>query len=137
MVLDKLVSDGHLEEERREKVKEALLQRHKHGHHSKDNDKSRFPHIKSIGEFTRHNSSSNNMEKTSSLGIFSRFTTRQNSHESSGGLQVPDGRRGSIGGNSNDRVGGDGEEHKDHKEYHPKVRVYISNYLIIVIVDYC
>ena len=71
MVLDQLVSDGHLEEERREKVREALLQRHKHGHHSKDNDKSRFPHIKSIGEFTLDTiQPPNNMEKTSSLGIF-------------------------------------------------------------------
>ena len=129
MVLDKLVSDGHLEEERREKVREALLQRHKHGHHSKDNDKSRFPHIKSIGEFTRHNSTPNNMEKTSSLGIFSRFTSRQNSHDS-GGLHVPDTRRGSISGSSIDRVSGDGtsEEHKEHvtKEHVPKVRYLFS-----------
>lgn len=121
-VLDQLVATEQLEEKHREKVREALLQRHTHGRHTKDTDKSSiFPHIPSIGDFTRHNSSKD-MEKTSSHGsFFSRLTSRQNSHDSSRASE----RRGSLG--SRDAIDVNGTNNKNGAEEHTtKVRVCVS-----------
>ena len=46
LVLDNLVSTGQLEEENREKVREALLQRHHHLNSKKDGEKKLIEHIK-------------------------------------------------------------------------------------------
>ena len=46
IVLDRLVASRQLEEENREKVRRALLQRHKH-HHTKDSDQRFISHIRS------------------------------------------------------------------------------------------
>ena len=56
-VVDELVSSGQLEEENREKVREALLQKHRHQCTKKDSDKKIFPHIRSWGDIVGGSSS--------------------------------------------------------------------------------
>ena len=46
VVLDNLVNTGQLEEEFREKVREALLQKHRHLNSKKEGDKKILEHIK-------------------------------------------------------------------------------------------
>ena len=53
MVLDNLVVTGQLEEENREKVREALLIRHRH----QNNDMDILRHIRSFADFRKDKSS--------------------------------------------------------------------------------
>lgn len=84
IVLDRLVASKQLEEENREKVRRALLQRHKH-HHTKES------HIRSpFSELTHHGSYSKRAESVdgamngggNSHGNFLNWLGRQNSASS-------------------------------------------------------
>ena len=48
IVLDDMVSSGELEEESREKVRLALLQKHRHLNSKKEGEKKILEHIKSV-----------------------------------------------------------------------------------------
>ncbi|XP_046822195.1 sodium bicarbonate cotransporter 3 isoform X8 [Vespa crabro] len=59
LVLDNMINKGALPIESREKVREALLVRHRHQHERrKDNNMSRLPIIRSLAEIGRNHSSS-------------------------------------------------------------------------------
>ncbi|XP_076379692.1 na[+]-driven anion exchanger 1 isoform X9 [Megalopta genalis] len=59
LVLDNMINKGSLPIETREKVREALLVRHRHQHERrKDNNMSRLPIIRSLAEIGRNHSSS-------------------------------------------------------------------------------
>ncbi|XP_072752843.1 electroneutral sodium bicarbonate exchanger 1 isoform X8 [Anoplolepis gracilipes] len=61
LVLDNMINKGVLPIELREKVKEALLVRHRHQHERrKDNNMSKLPIIRSLAEIGRNHSSSKN-----------------------------------------------------------------------------
>ncbi|XP_053991841.1 sodium bicarbonate cotransporter 3 isoform X8 [Hylaeus volcanicus] len=61
LVLDNMINKGSLPTESREKVREALLVRHRHQHERrKDNNMSRLPIIRSLAEIGRNHSSSKN-----------------------------------------------------------------------------
>ncbi|XP_076391843.1 na[+]-driven anion exchanger 1 isoform X10 [Megachile rotundata] len=61
LVLDNMINKGSLAIESREKVREALLVRHRHQHERrKDNNMSRLPIIRSLAEIGRNHSSSKN-----------------------------------------------------------------------------
>ncbi|XP_017766038.1 PREDICTED: electroneutral sodium bicarbonate exchanger 1 isoform X6 [Eufriesea mexicana] len=63
LVLDNMINKGSLPIESREKVKEALLVRHRHQHERrKDNNMSRLPIIRSLAEIGRNHSSSKSQE---------------------------------------------------------------------------
>lgn len=58
-VLDNMVADGCLNNESREKVKDALLRRHRHQHERRNhNNMSRLPLIRSLADIGRNHSSS-------------------------------------------------------------------------------
>ncbi|KAK9509940.1 hypothetical protein O3M35_004824 [Rhynocoris fuscipes] len=64
LFLDNMVNAGSLTFDTREKVKEALLRRHRHQHEKrKDNQMSRLPIIRSLADIGRNHSSSK-MEET-------------------------------------------------------------------------
>ncbi|XP_070164520.1 electroneutral sodium bicarbonate exchanger 1 isoform X6 [Polyergus mexicanus] len=61
LVLDNMINKGVLSVELREKVKEALLVKHRHQHERrKDNNMSKLPIIRSLAEIGRNHSSSKN-----------------------------------------------------------------------------
>ncbi|XP_053991850.1 sodium bicarbonate cotransporter 3 isoform X9 [Hylaeus volcanicus] len=63
LVLDNMINKGSLPTESREKVREALLVRHRHQHERrKDNNMSRLPIIRSLAEIGRNHSSSKSQE---------------------------------------------------------------------------
>ncbi|XP_067210793.1 electroneutral sodium bicarbonate exchanger 1 isoform X12 [Linepithema humile] len=63
LVLDNMVNKGVLPTELREKVREALLVRHRHQHERrKDNNMSKLPIIRSLAEIGRNHSSSKSQE---------------------------------------------------------------------------
>ncbi|XP_011268907.2 electroneutral sodium bicarbonate exchanger 1 isoform X13 [Camponotus floridanus] len=63
LVLDNMINKGVLPVELREKVKEALLVRHRHQHERrKDNNMSKLPIIRSLAEIGRNHSSSKSQE---------------------------------------------------------------------------
>ncbi|XP_031369626.1 electroneutral sodium bicarbonate exchanger 1 isoform X17 [Apis dorsata] len=63
LVLDNMINKGSLPAESREKVREALLVRHRHQHERrKDNNMSRLPIIRSLAEIGRNHSSSKSQE---------------------------------------------------------------------------
>ncbi|XP_044008720.1 sodium bicarbonate cotransporter 3 isoform X4 [Aphidius gifuensis] len=64
LLLDNMINKGSLPTDTREKVKEALLVRHRHQHERrKDNNMSRLPIIRSLADIGR-NQSSSKMEET-------------------------------------------------------------------------
>ncbi|XP_031369618.1 electrogenic sodium bicarbonate cotransporter 1 isoform X9 [Apis dorsata] len=68
LVLDNMINKGSLPAESREKVREALLVRHRHQHERrKDNNMSRLPIIRSLAEIGRNHSSSKNYDCTCGL----------------------------------------------------------------------
>ncbi|XP_052747215.1 electroneutral sodium bicarbonate exchanger 1 isoform X2 [Bicyclus anynana] len=76
-VLDNMVLEGALSYDRREKVKDALLRRHRHQHERRNhNNMSRLPLIRSLADIGRNHSSCK-MEDTSTSstnkGDFGRF----------------------------------------------------------------
>lgn len=57
-VLDSMVADGSLGNESREKVKDALLRRHRHQHERRNqNNMSRLPLIRSLADIGKNHSS--------------------------------------------------------------------------------
>ncbi|XP_015118680.1 sodium-driven chloride bicarbonate exchanger isoform X3 [Diachasma alloeum] len=63
LVLDNMISKGVLPIDTREKVREALLVRHRHQHERrKDNNMSRLPIIRSLADIGRNHSSSKNLQ---------------------------------------------------------------------------
>ncbi|XP_043500639.1 electroneutral sodium bicarbonate exchanger 1 isoform X11 [Polistes fuscatus] len=63
LALDNMINKGSLPIETREKVREALLVRHRHQHERrKDNNMSRLPIIRSLAEIGRNHSSSKRQE---------------------------------------------------------------------------
>ncbi|XP_070164523.1 electroneutral sodium bicarbonate exchanger 1 isoform X9 [Polyergus mexicanus] len=63
LVLDNMINKGVLSVELREKVKEALLVKHRHQHERrKDNNMSKLPIIRSLAEIGRNHSSSKSQE---------------------------------------------------------------------------
>ncbi|XP_070523962.1 electroneutral sodium bicarbonate exchanger 1 isoform X6 [Cardiocondyla obscurior] len=70
LVLDNMINKGVLSVELREKVKEALLVRHRHQHERrKDNNMSKLPIIRSLAEIGRNHSSSKMEESNSAPAI--------------------------------------------------------------------
>nr|XP_033341484.1 electroneutral sodium bicarbonate exchanger 1 isoform X14 [Megalopta genalis] len=70
LVLDNMINKGSLPIETREKVREALLVRHRHQHERrKDNNMSRLPIIRSLAEIGRNHSSSKSQEPTTTNGM--------------------------------------------------------------------
>ncbi|XP_011640841.1 electroneutral sodium bicarbonate exchanger 1 isoform X9 [Pogonomyrmex barbatus] len=64
LVLDNMINKGVLSVELREKVREALLVRHRHQHERrKDNNMSKLPIIRSLAEIGRNHSSSKNLQE--------------------------------------------------------------------------
>jgi sodium bicarbonate transporter 10 len=72
LILDNMLSSGHLPDGSREKVREALLRRHRHLHESKKKDHnnssssnmSRLPIIRSLAEIGKSHSSSKSKSET-------------------------------------------------------------------------
>ena len=58
-----MVLTEQLEEENRDKVRAALLQRHRH-HCTKDSDKKMFPSILNFGDMVHHGSQSKKIENS-------------------------------------------------------------------------
>ncbi|XP_076391836.1 na[+]-driven anion exchanger 1 isoform X3 [Megachile rotundata] len=74
LVLDNMINKGSLAIESREKVREALLVRHRHQHERrKDNNMSRLPIIRSLAEIGRNHSSSKNED--CSCGLHALLTS--------------------------------------------------------------
>ncbi|XP_050448376.1 electroneutral sodium bicarbonate exchanger 1 isoform X6 [Cataglyphis hispanica] len=70
LVLDNMINKGVLSVELREKVKEALLVKHRHQHERrKDNNMSKLPIIRSLAEIGRNHSSSKMEESNSAPAI--------------------------------------------------------------------
>ncbi|XP_024890372.1 sodium-driven chloride bicarbonate exchanger isoform X8 [Temnothorax curvispinosus] len=70
LVLDNMINKGVLSVELREKVREALLVRHRHQHERrKDNNMSKLPIIRSLAEIGRNHSSSKMEESNSAPAI--------------------------------------------------------------------
>ncbi|XP_023955181.2 sodium bicarbonate cotransporter 3 isoform X4 [Bicyclus anynana] len=62
-VLDNMVLEGALSYDRREKVKDALLRRHRHQHERRNhNNMSRLPLIRSLADIGRNHSSCKNLQ---------------------------------------------------------------------------
>ncbi|XP_076636154.1 na[+]-driven anion exchanger 1 isoform X9 [Colletes latitarsis] len=75
LVLDNMINKGSLPIESREKVREALLVRHRHQHERrKENNMSRLPIIRSLAEIGRNHSSSK-MEESNSAPAFGGATS--------------------------------------------------------------
>ncbi|XP_076636149.1 na[+]-driven anion exchanger 1 isoform X4 [Colletes latitarsis] len=69
LVLDNMINKGSLPIESREKVREALLVRHRHQHERrKENNMSRLPIIRSLAEIGRNHSSSKNLQERRDAG---------------------------------------------------------------------
>ncbi|XP_043256740.1 electroneutral sodium bicarbonate exchanger 1 isoform X4 [Colletes gigas] len=75
LVLDNMINKGSLPIESREKVREALLVRHRHQHERrKENNMSRLPIIRSLAEIGRNHSSSK-MEESNPAPAFGGATS--------------------------------------------------------------
>ncbi|XP_011640843.1 electroneutral sodium bicarbonate exchanger 1 isoform X11 [Pogonomyrmex barbatus] len=76
LVLDNMINKGVLSVELREKVREALLVRHRHQHERrKDNNMSKLPIIRSLAEIGRNHSSSK-MEESNSAPVIAGATSQ-------------------------------------------------------------
>lgn len=76
LVLENIVNAGHLPLEARDKIKEALLRRHRHQHerkHDKVDRGSRLPLIRSLADIGR-NSSKSMFGSSSKYYLFSCVT---------------------------------------------------------------
>ncbi|XP_046736175.1 sodium bicarbonate cotransporter 3 isoform X6 [Diprion similis] len=103
LVLDSMISKNVLPAESREKVREALLVRHRHQHERrKDNNMSRLPIIRSLAEIGRNHSSSK-MEESNSAPVIAGATG-----QGSGGALNAGGRFLGIPGSFGQEPGGNG-----------------------------
>ncbi|XP_070164522.1 electroneutral sodium bicarbonate exchanger 1 isoform X8 [Polyergus mexicanus] len=103
LVLDNMINKGVLSVELREKVKEALLVKHRHQHERrKDNNMSKLPIIRSLAEIGRNHSSSK-MEESNSAPAIAGAT----SHSSGATLNIGS-RFLTIPGNAGQEPGSNG-----------------------------
>ncbi|XP_070523955.1 electroneutral sodium bicarbonate exchanger 1 isoform X3 [Cardiocondyla obscurior] len=100
LVLDNMINKGVLSVELREKVKEALLVRHRHQHERrKDNNMSKLPIIRSLAEIGRNHSSSKNCD--CSCGMHALLTSDLQDRRDPKDTYVPSVARSSSCPNSN------------------------------------
>ncbi|XP_072752840.1 electroneutral sodium bicarbonate exchanger 1 isoform X5 [Anoplolepis gracilipes] len=100
LVLDNMINKGVLPIELREKVKEALLVRHRHQHERrKDNNMSKLPIIRSLAEIGRNHSSSKNCD--CSCGMHALLTSDLQERRDPKDAYVPSVARSSSCPNSN------------------------------------
>ncbi|XP_015432862.1 PREDICTED: electroneutral sodium bicarbonate exchanger 1 [Dufourea novaeangliae] len=101
LVLDNMINKGSLPIEAKEKVREALLVRHRHQHERrKDNNMSRLPIIRSLAEIGRNHSSSKNFSCT--CGLHALLTSDlQERRGDAGDAYAPSVARSSSCPNSN------------------------------------
>ncbi|KAL2712575.1 electroneutral sodium bicarbonate exchanger 1 isoform X1 [Vespula squamosa] len=100
LVLDKMINKGALPIESREKVREALLVRHRHQHERrKDNNMSRLPIIRSLAEIGRNHSSSKKYGCT--CGMHALLTSDLQERRDVGDAYAPSVGRSSSCPNSN------------------------------------
>lgn len=100
LVLDSMVNKGSLSADVREKVREALLVRHRHQHERrKDNNMSRLPIIRSLAEIGRNHSSSKNGNCT--CGMLALLTSDLQERREPGDAYAPSVARSSSCPNSN------------------------------------
>nr|XP_033341485.1 electroneutral sodium bicarbonate exchanger 1 isoform X15 [Megalopta genalis] len=100
LVLDNMINKGSLPIETREKVREALLVRHRHQHERrKDNNMSRLPIIRSLAEIGRNHSSSKNDNCT--CGMLALLTSDLQERRDAGDAYAPSVARSSSCPNSN------------------------------------
>ena len=99
-----MVLTGQLEGENKDKVRAALLQRHRH-HCTKDTDKKMFPSILNFGDMVHHGSQSkkidngdrnNNQSQNSILSWLARQTSDDPTGTSNGKKKVSIGSDNSI-----------------------------------------
>ncbi|XP_046736173.1 sodium bicarbonate cotransporter 3 isoform X4 [Diprion similis] len=100
LVLDSMISKNVLPAESREKVREALLVRHRHQHERrKDNNMSRLPIIRSLAEIGRnHSSSKTEFNIPHVVGFTTWFATCQLKVEESNSAPVIAGATGQGSG---------------------------------------
>ncbi|XP_012274135.1 electroneutral sodium bicarbonate exchanger 1 isoform X1 [Orussus abietinus] len=90
LVLDNMINKAVLPLDAREKVKEALLVRHRHQHERrKENNMSRLPIIRSLAEIGRNHSSSKNSDCT--CGMQGLFTSDLQERRDAGQAYAPAG----------------------------------------------
>ncbi|XP_026831208.1 electroneutral sodium bicarbonate exchanger 1 isoform X11 [Ooceraea biroi] len=100
LVLDNMVNKEVLPVELREKVREALLVRHRHQHERrKDNNMSKLPIIRSLAEIGRNHSSSKNCD--CSCGMHALLTSDLQERREPRDAYVPSVARSSSCPNSN------------------------------------
>ncbi|XP_050448373.1 electroneutral sodium bicarbonate exchanger 1 isoform X4 [Cataglyphis hispanica] len=100
LVLDNMINKGVLSVELREKVKEALLVKHRHQHERrKDNNMSKLPIIRSLAEIGRNHSSSKNCD--CSCGMHALLTSDLQERRDPKDAYVPSVARSSSCPNSN------------------------------------
>ncbi|XP_043500636.1 sodium bicarbonate cotransporter 3 isoform X9 [Polistes fuscatus] len=103
LALDNMINKGSLPIETREKVREALLVRHRHQHERrKDNNMSRLPIIRSLAEIGRNHSSSK-MEESNSVPAIAGAT-----NQAGGAPMNAGGRFLAIPGNPGQEPGANG-----------------------------
>ncbi|XP_076221102.1 na[+]-driven anion exchanger 1 isoform X9 [Nomia melanderi] len=100
LVLDSMINKGSLSIDAREKVREALLVRHRHQHERrKDNNMSRLPIIRSLAEIGRNHSSSKNCDCT--CGLHALLTSDLQERRDAGDAYAASVARSSSCPNSN------------------------------------
>ncbi|KOX70859.1 Sodium bicarbonate cotransporter 3 [Melipona quadrifasciata] len=100
LVLDNMINKGSLPIEAREKMREALLVRHRHQHERrKDNNMSRLPIIRSLAEIGRNHSSSKNSNCT--CGLHALLTSDLQERRDARDAYAPSVARSSSCPNSN------------------------------------
>ncbi|XP_071569997.1 sodium-driven chloride bicarbonate exchanger isoform X7 [Temnothorax nylanderi] len=100
LVLDNMINKEVLSVELREKVREALLVRHRHQHERrKDNNMSKLPIIRSLAEIGRNHSSSKNCD--CSCGMHALLTSDLQERREPKDTYVPSVARSSSCPNSN------------------------------------
>ncbi|CAH0726441.1 unnamed protein product, partial [Brenthis ino] len=92
-VLDNMVVDGGLTYDRREKVKDALLRRHRHQYEKRNhNNMSRLPLIRSLADIGRNHSSCKNLQDGGSRRSSSRSCRGSTSSPNTALLHAADAR---------------------------------------------
>ena len=120
-VLDSLITTGQLDEENRDKVRIALLQRHRH-HGHKEHDKNFLEQIKSLGDIGRIHSSNKNLDEEDGDGAQGNTMqgTSRFPFSAPNLLNLPKmfgaGGRHSIGRNGNGRKNSNGGNGKNSNE---------------------
>nr|XP_037866591.1 electroneutral sodium bicarbonate exchanger 1 isoform X3 [Bombyx mori] len=91
-VLNSMVNDGSLGYDSREKVKDALLRRHRHQHERRNHNMSRLPLIRSLADIGRNHSSCKNFQDGGSRRSSSRSCRGSTSSPHTALLQAADER---------------------------------------------